>query len=139
LREFNAQILVYNTSKKTALTFSSISIVGPNAADILDPALLATALKGLPAKRGSVTVVQVTFTAGGEGPRNATLQFVSNAGTLIQLSGAGLANRPIIAGIGGSLHFIDVPPVVSAPDVELDMLDPDADDARPDPSLRPLP
>jgi hypothetical protein len=58
----------------------------------------------------------VTFTAGGEGPRVATLQFVSNAGTqLIGLSGVGLPKRPIIAGIGGSLHFIDAPPVVSAP------------------------
>ena len=114
-----AQMLVYNTSKKTALTFSSISIGGPNAGDFtLDPTSLATALKGVPAKSNSSTLVQVTFSPGAEGPRNATLQFVSNAGTqLVALAGTGLPNRPIVAGIGGSLHFIDAPPVVSAPDI----------------------
>jgi hypothetical protein len=113
-----AQMLVYNTSKKTALTFSSISIGGPNAGDYkLEPTSLATALsQGVPARNDSSTLIQVTFTAGGEGPRTASLQFVSNAGTqVIQLNGAGLPNRPIIAGIGGSLHFIDAPPIVSAP------------------------
>ena len=113
------QVLVYNTSKKTALTFSSISIAGPNAGDFtLDPTFLAAAMQGVPAKNDSATAIQVKFTAAGEGPRTATLQFVSNAGTqLIQLVGTGLPNRPIIAGVGGSLHFIDVPPVVSAPDI----------------------
>lgn len=112
-----AQMLVYNTSKKTALTFSSISIVGANAGDFaLDPTFLATALKGVPAKQDSAVAIQVTFTALAEGTRSAAIQFVSNAGTkLIPLTGAGLPNRPVIAGIGGSLHFLLNPPVVSAP------------------------
>jgi hypothetical protein len=110
---------VYNTSKKSVLTFSSLSIAGPNAGDFqLEPGLVATAMNGVPVRNPSLIALQVTFTPSAEGARTATLQLVSNAGTqLIALNGAGLPNRPIIAGIGGSLHFIDAPPVVSAPDL----------------------
>ncbi|HEY0396080.1 MAG TPA: choice-of-anchor D domain-containing protein [Candidatus Elarobacter sp.] len=114
-----ATFYVYNTSKKSTLTFSSLSIAGPNAGDFqLEPGLVATAMNGVPVRNPSLIALQVTFTAGGEGARSATLQLVSNAGTqLIALNGTGLPNRPIIAGIGGSMHFIDAPPIVSAPNL----------------------
>jgi len=109
---------VYNTSKKSALTFSSLSIVGANAGDFqLDPVSVATAMKGVPQRNPAPFIsLQVTFTPTAEGPRAATLQLVSNAGTqLIALDGTGMPNRPVIAGVGGSMQFIDAPPVVSAP------------------------
>jgi hypothetical protein len=109
---------VYNTSKKSALTFSSLSIIGPNAGDFqLDPGSVATAMKGVPQRNPAPFIsLQVTFTPTAEGARAATLQLVSNAGTqLIALDGTGMPNRPVIAGVGGSMQFIDAPPVVSAP------------------------
>jgi hypothetical protein len=109
---------VYNTSKKSALTFSSLSIVGANAGDFqLDPGSVATAMKGVPQRNPATFIsLQVTFTPSAEGARAATLQLVSNAGTqLIALDGIGMPNRPVIAGVGGTMQFIDAPPVVSAP------------------------
>ncbi|MDB5072219.1 MAG: choice-of-anchor domain [Candidatus Eremiobacteraeota bacterium] len=109
---------IYNTSKKSTLTFSSISIVGPNAGDFqLDSGMVATAMKGVPVVHPAPFIpLGVTFAPTAEGARTATLQLVSNAGTqLIALNGTGLPNRPVIAGVGGSMQFIDAPPVVSAP------------------------
>jgi hypothetical protein len=111
---------IYNTSNKSKLTFSSLSVVGPNAGDFqLDPGMVATALKGVPVVHPAPFIpIQVTFTPSAEGARTATLQIVSNVGTqLIALNGIGLPNRPIIAGVGGSMRFIDAPPIVSAPNL----------------------
>jgi hypothetical protein len=96
-------LVVYNTSKKTPLTIASISVVGANPSDfVLDPASVAAALSGpLAANKDAAVPVNVRFVPTAEGVRNASIQFVSNAGTqLIALTGTGLPNRPILAGVG---------------------------------------
>jgi hypothetical protein len=96
-------LLVYNTSKKTPLTITSVSVVGPNAADfVLNPAAVAAALSApLPANKDAAVQILVDFVPTAEGVRNASVQIVSNAGTgLIALTGSALPNRPILAGVG---------------------------------------
>ena len=96
-------LLVYNTSKKTPLTITSISIVGPNPGDfVLDPTAVASALGApLPANKDAAVQILVDFVPTAEGVRNASVQVVSNAGTqLIALTGSALPNRPILAGVG---------------------------------------
>jgi hypothetical protein len=104
----SASLLVYNTSKKTALTITSISVVGPNAGDFnLDPAFLAIAVGApVPAKNDSAVAIKVNFVPTAEGVRNASIQFVSNAGTtLIPMVGSALPNRPIVTKFA-PLNFI---------------------------------
>jgi hypothetical protein len=103
-----AQILVYNTSKKTPLLISAISVEGPNAADFAVAAASVRLALGttLPANKGAASLLPVTFTPSGEGARSAVLRLVSNAGTaLVALSGTALAPRPILS-TGSSLAFL---------------------------------
>ncbi|HWT05151.1 MAG TPA: hypothetical protein VN224_05295, partial [Xanthomonadales bacterium] len=109
-------LLVYNTSKKTPLTITSVSVVGPNSADfVLDPAAVASALGApLPANKDAAVQILANFVPTAEGARNASIQFVSNAGTqLIALTGTALPNRPILAGPGPA-NFLPT----SAPAIE---------------------
>jgi hypothetical protein len=106
--------LVYNVSKKTALTITGIAFVGANPADFsIPPADLAAALTTvLPANKGAAEALHVIFTPTAEGVRTATLQVTSAAGIAqIFLTGTGLPQRPILAPFG-PLNFISG----SAPD-----------------------
>jgi hypothetical protein len=99
----SGSLVVYNTSKKTPLTISSISVVGANPSDfVLDPASVAAAQSApLAANKDTAVPINVRFVPTAEGVRTASIQFVSNAGTqLIALTGTALPNRPILAGIG---------------------------------------
>jgi hypothetical protein len=111
----SAQVLVFNTSKKTPLAFSTVDVTGPNAADFtIAPASVQNALTTpVPAKTGSAAIMQIAFSPSAEGARSATLHLVSNAGTvLFPLSGSGLPARAIIRTSAGPLAFIPA----SAPD-----------------------
>jgi hypothetical protein len=94
-----AEEIIYNTSKKTPLTITGISITGPNASDFaVDPADIASALATvLPANRDAAEVLRISFTPSAEGPRSATLLVSSAAGVAaVSLSGTGLPDRPIV-------------------------------------------
>jgi hypothetical protein len=96
----SAQVFVYNTSKKTALTISEIAIEGVNPSDFsIAPASVSAALEvPIPANKSAAVVLDLAFTPTAEGARAATLRLVSNAGTaLVSLTGSALAARPIIA------------------------------------------
>jgi hypothetical protein len=100
--------LVYNVSKKTPLTITNITFLGANPGDFSIPAadLAAAATTVLPANKGAAEALHVVFTPTGEGLRTATLQVSSAAGIAqIFLSGTGLAQRPILAGIA-PLNFL---------------------------------
>ncbi|MFL5439072.1 MAG: choice-of-anchor D domain-containing protein [Myxococcales bacterium] len=95
-----AQVLVYNTSKKTPLTISDIAIAGANPGDFAISAASVSAALQVPvaANKGAAVALQLTFAPTAEGPRAATLRLISNAGTaLVSLVGSALAARPIIA------------------------------------------
>jgi len=95
-----AQVLVYNTSKKTPLTISDIAIAGANPGDFAISAASVSAALQVPvaANKGAAVALQLTFVPTAEGARTATLRLVSNAGTtLVSLVGSALAARPIIA------------------------------------------
>jgi hypothetical protein len=99
----SGSLVVYNTSKKTALTITSVSVAGANPSDfVLDPASVAAALSGpLAANKDTAVPINVRFVPTAEGVRTASIRFVSNAGTqLIALTGTALPNRPILAGVG---------------------------------------
>ncbi len=112
----SAQVLVFNTSKKTPLAISAVGVTGPNAADFtIAPASVQTALTTtVPAKTGSAALLPIAFSPSAEGARSATLRLVSNAGTvLFPLAGTGLPARAIIStNAGNSLAFVPT----SAPD-----------------------
>ena len=96
----SAQELVFNVSKKTPLAITSISIVGPDAADFaLDAASVAAAKAAdLPPNRGAHALLSVTFSPTASGTRTASLQVISNAGTATAaLTGAGLPDQPILS------------------------------------------
>src|SRR3954463_9577724 len=95
--------LVYNVSKKTALTITNVTFLGANPADFsISPAEVASALTTvLPANKGAAEALHVIFPPTGEGVRTATLQVTSAAGIAqIFLTGTGLAQRPILSGVG---------------------------------------
>jgi hypothetical protein len=103
-----AIVLVYNTSKKTPLLISELSIVGDDAGDFsLAQASIDRALNvPIPANKGAAAILQLAFAATTEGVRTATLRLVSNAGTaLVALVGEGLPARPILA-TSGALTFL---------------------------------
>jgi hypothetical protein len=86
--------IIFNNSKKTALTISSATIQGTNAGDFTVSAVPSAPLA--PNKDTSF-VFRVTFTPSGDGLRSATLAITSNAGTATaNLSGSGLVNRPVV-------------------------------------------
>jgi hypothetical protein len=100
--------LVYNVSKKTPLTITNITFLGANPADFSIPAadLAAAATTVLPPNKGAAEALHVVFSPTGEGVRTATLQVTSAAGIAqIFLTGTGLAQRPILAGIA-PLNFL---------------------------------
>jgi hypothetical protein len=100
--------LVFNVSKKTALTITNITFLGANPADFSIAAadLAAAPTVVLPPNKGAAEPLHVFFTPTGEGLRTATLQVTSAAGIAqIFLSGTGLPERPILAG-PGPLSFI---------------------------------
>jgi hypothetical protein len=104
----NAIELVYNVSKKTALTITDITFVGANPGDFSIAAadLAAAPSIVLPANKGAIELLHVAFTPSGEGPRTATLQVTSAAGIAqIFLKGTGLPQRPVLAPFG-PLDFI---------------------------------
>jgi hypothetical protein len=110
----SAQEFVTNTSKKTALVISSISIVGTNPNDFsVDPISVAAALSSaIPANKNAAAVLNVTFTPTDAGVRTGTLQVVSNAGTATAtLTGVGIALPPVLDAIP-PLNFLSD----SAPD-----------------------
>jgi hypothetical protein len=100
--------LIFNVSKKTALTITNIEFVGANPGDFSVPAAdVAAALGGsLPPNQGAAEAIRVFFTPTGEGLRTATLQVTSAAGIAqIFLSGTGLPERPVVGQIA-PLSFI---------------------------------
>ena len=103
------QEFVANISKKTPLTISSISVVGANPGDFTVPeADIATATgSALPPNKSAVASMHVTFTPTAAGTRTASLQIVSNAGTIsASLTGVGLPLIPILGPLDGTLSFI---------------------------------
>jgi hypothetical protein len=95
--------LVYNVSKKTALTITNITFVGANPADFSIPAaeLAAAETTVLPPNKSAAEALHVTFRPTAAGFRTATLQVTSAAGIAqIFLTGTGLPTRPILAPIG---------------------------------------
>jgi hypothetical protein len=99
-----ATLLVYNTSKKTALTVSEITVTGANASDFsLVPSEVQLVLSTvIPANKSAAVLLHVTFSPTAEGARAGALRLVSNAGTvLVALTGAGLPARPILTTAGG--------------------------------------
>jgi hypothetical protein len=109
-----AQEMVINTSKKTALTITSISIEGANPGDFtVDAASVSAALaSAVPANKSAFVLLPVTFSPTDAGTRSATLQIVSNAGTAVaNLTGVGVADAPVLGGIPGLSFLPD-----SAPD-----------------------
>ncbi|MEP6572702.1 MAG: choice-of-anchor D domain-containing protein [Gemmatimonadota bacterium] len=99
----SATELVFNVSKKTALTITGITFVGVNPGDFSIPAadLAAASTTVLPPNRGASEALHVLFTPRAEGPRAATLQVSSAAGIAqIFLTGSGLPQRPVLAPIG---------------------------------------
>ena len=107
-------LAIYNTSKKTPLTVSGITIEGANPNDFaVTPAFAQQVLStALPAKQDSLEALEVSFTPTAEGVRSGTLRLVTNAGiVLIPLTGAGLPDRAILA-TAGPLSFLPA----SAPD-----------------------
>jgi hypothetical protein len=88
-----AREFVYNTSKKTALSISSISIVGADPEDFTVTA--GPTVASIPPNQGAFIIVLVSFTPTAPGTRTAALQVVSNAGTAIaNLTGVGLSTDP---------------------------------------------
>ena len=105
----SANLFVYNTSKKTPLTLTSITIEGPQAGDFtVSPASVAAWLNApIPANQNAAANLGVTFTAHAEGMSAGALRLVSNAGTaLVSLAGQTLPDRPIISVAAGPLSFI---------------------------------
>ena len=97
----SAAEIIYNTSKKTALTITDIRFVGDNPGDFsIAPVDLAAATTTvLPANKDAALQLHVSFTPTGEGLRTATLQVTSAAGIAqVFVQGTGLAQRPILAG-----------------------------------------
>lgn len=98
-------VLVYNISKNTPLTISSIAIEGIDAADFsVSPESVKAALNlPIPANRSLFTGLNVTFTPLTDGVRHGTLHLVSNAGTaMVLLTGTALPLRPVIVTNGGA-------------------------------------
>jgi hypothetical protein len=104
-----AQLLVLNTSKKTALTLTNISVVGAAPGDFAVAAASAQAALNVPisVKQGGIGL-PVTFTPTAEGVRSASLSLTSNAGTiLVPLTGTGLPARPIlVTNANGGMSFL---------------------------------
>jgi len=104
-----AVIMVYNTSKKTPLVISAITVEGPAASDFsVSQASLNAALNvSIPPNKSAAVSLQVSFTPTVEGVRTAALRLVSNVGTaLVSLTGEAFPDRPIIAiNVGASLAF----------------------------------
>jgi len=99
---------IYNTSKKTALTITAISMTGANPGDFaVDPADLASALATtLPANKDAVEVLHVSFTPTASGPRSATLLVTSASGIAeVFLTGTGLPGSPVVSLIA-PLNFV---------------------------------
>jgi hypothetical protein len=100
--------IIFNVSKKTALTITEIAFVGANPGDFSVPATeIATALATvLPPNQGAAEQIHVVFSPTAEGPRTATLLVTSAAGIAqIFLSGSGLPQRPQIGPIS-PLNFL---------------------------------
>ena len=94
----SAVIRVYDVSKKTDLTLTSLTLEGADRADFaLDPATSAAALStSLPPNQGASVAFTVTVTPSAPGTRTASLVLVSNAGTqTVPLGGVGLAQQPV--------------------------------------------
>jgi hypothetical protein len=105
--------MVYNTSKKTSLTITNLSIVGANPDDFSIPAadLLAAASTTLPSNQGAAEIVHVMFAPTAEGVRTAAVQFTSAAGVVqVALTGIGLPLNPVLGSVG---PFVFIP--TSAP------------------------
>jgi hypothetical protein len=89
-----ASEIIYNNSKKTALTIASVAIAGANAADF---SVSAGPDAPLPPNKDAAFPFTVTFTPHGDGVRTATLVVTSNAGTATaNLSGTAFVNRPVV-------------------------------------------
>jgi hypothetical protein len=100
--------LVFNVSKKTSLTITNITLLGANPRDFSISAaeLAAAATTILAPNRGAAEALHVIFSPTGEGLRTATLQVTSAAGIAqIFLTGTGLPQRPILAGVA-PLNFL---------------------------------
>jgi hypothetical protein len=103
------QEFVANISKKTPLTITSVSVVGANPGDFTVPEADIAAATGsaLPPNKSAVASLHVTFTPTDAGTRTASLQIVSNAGTIsASLSGVGLPLVPILGPLDTTLSFI---------------------------------
>ncbi len=101
--------LVYNTSKKTALTITDIHMTGANPGDFsIDAQTLATIESTtLPANKSAVEAIPITFKPGAPGPRSANVVFTSAAGVVqVGVSGVGLPTQPVLSGANGALAFL---------------------------------
>jgi hypothetical protein len=94
-----AREFVYNTSKKTPLSISSISIVGADPQDfsvtVAPTAASSITLSSMPPNQNAFIVLLVKFTPTDAGTRTGTLQIVSNAGVATaNLTGVGISLDP---------------------------------------------
>jgi hypothetical protein len=110
----NAREFVFNTSKKTPLMISSISIVGANPDDFSVVNATAVPMVGtaIPPNQNAFSAASVIFTPTAPGTRTATLQIVSNAGVATaNLTGVGISLDPGLPGFAPLTFLPD-----SAPD-----------------------
>lgn len=106
-----AQEIVFNTSKKTALTITSITIAGPNASDFYIPAaeIAAAATTIVPVK--GQELFDVYFAPTGSGLRTAQIFFTSAAGVAyVNVKGTAVAPQPALGSVGPFNFFPDSAP-----------------------------
>jgi hypothetical protein len=96
-----AQEIVFNVSKKTALTITNITIAGPNASDFYIPAAeIAAAATTTVATKGQ-ELFDVYFAPTGSGLRTAQIFFTSAAGVAyVNLKGAAVGAQPGLGPVG---------------------------------------
>lgn len=109
-----AQELIYNVSKKTALTITKVEVLGDAAADFSVPAAdVASITSGSLAAQKGIAQVRVVFKPTAAGVRTAVVQFTSNAGIAqVAVVGVGLPNRPELVNIAPLNFFPTSAPAI---------------------------
>lgn len=106
-----AQEIVFNVSKKTALTITSITIAGANASDFYIPAAeIAAAATTTVAVKGQ-EMFDVYFAPTGSGLRTAQIFFTSNAGVAyVNVKGTAVAPQPALGSVAPCNFYPDSAP-----------------------------
>ncbi len=94
---------IYNVSKKTPLQITDIRLAGANPGDFVITPQAVAAVEGtvLPANKGALVTLPITFTPTAPGARSALLVVSSAAGVVqLALTGTGLPDQPVLQGLG---------------------------------------